>query len=139
MRVMVAGTFDIIHPGHIYLLNEARGYGDVYVVIARDVTVHKVKGKRTVFDEEERKLIVGSLRMVEKAVLGDTEDMFKSVEELKPDIIFLGPDQDDTWLRERIRSSGMDIAIKRLERRLNYASSWTKDVLQRLHRIEEEG
>ncbi|HHN82105.1 MAG TPA: hypothetical protein ENN11_05760 [Methanomicrobia archaeon] len=89
------------------------------------------------FDEEERKLIVGSLRMVEKAVLGDTEDMFKSVEDIKPDIIFLGPDQDDAWLRERIATSGMDIAIKRLERRLNYASSWTKDVLQRLHRIEE--
>jgi len=65
--------------------------------------------------------------------------MFKSVEEIKPDIIFLGPDQDDAWLRERIATSGMDIAIKRLERRLNYASSWTKDVLQRLHRIEEEG
>jgi len=35
-KVLIAGTFDLIHPGHIYLINEAAKLGDVYVIVATD-------------------------------------------------------------------------------------------------------
>ncbi|MBN1785914.1 MAG: FAD synthase [Candidatus Methanofastidiosa archaeon] len=133
MKVLVAGTFDILHPGHIYLFNEAKKYGDVHVIVARDENVRRIKGKKTVFDENERKLMVESLKMVEKAYLGDPEDFFKMVQVIAPDIIFLGPDQDDKWIRERIRQLQLDIEIIQLEKRLNYSSSWTKDILKRIN------
>ncbi len=134
MNIVVAGTFDIIHPGHIFFLTEASKYGDVYVIIARDKNVQKIKGRKPVFNEKERKLIVNNLKMVKKAVLGDTEDLFKKVEELNPDMIFMGPDQEDEWLKEKIVDAKLNIKIKHLENRLNYSSSWTKDILQRIHK-----
>ncbi|MBU0625913.1 adenylyltransferase/cytidyltransferase family protein [Patescibacteria group bacterium] len=43
-KVMLFGTFDILHPGHEYVFSQAKNYGDcVMVVLARDVTVKKVK------------------------------------------------------------------------------------------------
>jgi len=133
LKVLVAGTFDILHPGHIYLLNEASKYGDVHVIVARDSNVRRIKGRKTVFDENERKLMVENLKMVKKAYLGDPDDLFKKVEAIKPDIIFLGPDQDDGWIKERMKEMGMNIEIVQLEKRLNYSSSWTKEMLKRIN------
>jgi len=137
LKVLVAGTFDILHPGHIYLLKEANKYGDVHVIIARDDNVRRIKGKKTVFDENERKMMIESLKMVKKAYLGDPDDLFKKVEAINPDIIFLGPDQDDSWIRERMREQGMDIDIIQLEKRLNYSSTWTKEILKRINNSME--
>jgi len=137
MKVLVAGTFDIIHPGHIYLFNEAKKYGDIYAIIARDENVRKFKGKKTVFNENERKLLVESLKMVKEAHLGDANDLFKKVNEINPDIIFLGPDQDDEWIRKRIMELNLDIDIIQLEKRIEYSSSWTKDILRRIYDNEE--
>jgi len=92
-KVFVGGTFDIIHPGHIALLEFASKLGDLYVVVARDTNVVKIKGRKPVLDESSRLRIVSSIRYVYKAILGDEKDIFKSLVEVKPDIIVLGPDQ----------------------------------------------
>ena len=102
MNVVVAGTFDILHPGHVYLFEEAADLGDVYVIIARDSNVTK----KTVFNEKERLKMVESLKPVKKAVLGDENDFFKPIEEIGPDIIFLGPDQDEEWVLSEIKKRG---------------------------------
>ena len=48
-KVMCAGTFDIIHPGHLYYLSEAKKYGDnLVVVVARDETSKDFKGKKPI-------------------------------------------------------------------------------------------
>jgi len=92
-KVFVAGTFDLIHPGHVDLLRFASEHGKVYVVVARDSTVEKVKKKRPVLDEEARLENIRAIRYVYEARLGDEEDMLRPVEEINPDIIVLGPDQ----------------------------------------------
>ncbi|MCS7107103.1 MAG: cytidylyltransferase family protein [Acidilobaceae archaeon] len=92
-RVFVGGTFDILHPGHIELLQFASRLGELHVVVARDATVERVKGRRPVLDESSRLKIVSSLRMVSRAMLGDPEDIMKSVEAVRPHVIVLGPDQ----------------------------------------------
>ncbi|MDD4281358.1 MAG: adenylyltransferase/cytidyltransferase family protein [Candidatus Methanofastidiosa archaeon] len=138
MKVLVAGTFDIIHPGHIYLLTEAERLGDVTVVIARDENVKRIKGHATVFTEDERKLIVGSLRMVKDVVLGDPEDFFASVQLIRPDIILLGPDQGDGWLRERLAREHSDIRIERLPKRVEkYSSTKAKALFKRITETKE--
>lgn len=124
MNVVVAGTFDVLHPGHLYLFEEAAKLGDLYVIIARDCNIQNKK--RIIFTAEERLRMVQSLKPVKKAVLGDENDFFKPVEEINPDYIFLGPDQDEEWVRSEIKRRGLHIEVRRLPERLPYSSSEIK-------------
>ncbi len=126
MKVLIAGNFDVIHPGHIYFLTEASKLGDVTVVVARDETIKKFKGRAPIFNENERKLILENLKVVEKVILGDQKDFFAPVLKENPDIIFLGPDQYSSWIEERISKSGLNTKIMRLDKRLPYSSSELK-------------
>lgn len=92
-RVFVAGTFDILHPGHIAFLREASKYGRVYVAVARDKNSEKIKGRKPINDENQRLEVIKSVKYVYDAFLGDEKDFLKSVERVKPNIIVLGPDQ----------------------------------------------
>lgn len=92
IRVVATGTFDILHPGHLYYLEESRELGDeLYVIVARDANVrHK---PRPILPEEQRLRMVRALKPVDHAILGDLHDMFKPIEEIRPDIITLGFNQ----------------------------------------------
>jgi cytidyltransferase-like protein len=95
--VMAGGTFDIIHPGHIDTLEQARELGDVLVVsVARNSTVQKNKRRPAVHDEQLRQKLVESIKFVDAAVLGSEIDIFETVDRIKPDIIALGYDQYHT-------------------------------------------
>jgi FAD synthetase len=99
---MVFGTFDFLHPGHVHFFQQAKKHGDeLVVVIARDSTVEKTKGKKPVFSEADRLQMVQALRVVDKAVLGYEGDAYRVVQEQKPDAICLGYDQ--TFFVEKIR------------------------------------
>lgn len=91
---MVFGTFDVLHPGHLYLFEQAKKYGDyLVVVVARDTTVEAVKHHKTTYSEQERLKAVQQAPFVDKAVLGNPGDKYKVIEEHKPNIICLGYDQ----------------------------------------------
>lgn len=77
-RIVVNGTFDVLHPGHIHLLNYARSLGDfLYVLIDSDRRVQELKGlDRPIFDQNTRKLFLENLRAVDRV------DIFNSREEL---------------------------------------------------------
>ncbi|MEM2145326.1 MAG: adenylyltransferase/cytidyltransferase family protein [Candidatus Jordarchaeaceae archaeon] len=97
-RVMAFGTFDLVHIGHIKFLEEAKKLGgenaELIVVISRDSNVMKIKKHPPIFNEEERRAVIESLKPVDKAILGyEGEDMLKIVKENNPDIIVLGYDQ----------------------------------------------
>ena len=94
-KVLVFGTFDIVHPGHEYFLKQAKEHGDeLIVVIARDLTVKQVKKLMPDNNELERLKSIQKLDYVDKAVLGSMDiDKYKIIEEIKPDIICLGYDQ----------------------------------------------
>ena len=92
--VLAGGVFDIIHPGHIHTLREAAGLGDVLaVVIATDKTAVKMKRRRPLHSQEQRRDLVGALKLVDAAVVGDDEDIFRTVARIRPQIIALGYDQ----------------------------------------------
>jgi len=95
-KVMVFGTFDLIHPGHVHLLKEAKEYGDfLVIVVARDKTICVVKGKPSHFTEEQRVNNLNKLKIADKIILGrlDPNDRYQSIAEEKPDVIALGYDQ----------------------------------------------
>lgn len=116
MRIVATGTFDIIHPGHVRFLKEAKKIGDeLIVIVAREQNVrHKPK---PIIPEEQRRKVVESLRYVDKAVLGDLEDMFRPIVDLQPDIIALGHDQrfDEQKLIEGLRERGLNTKVIRIE------------------------
>ncbi|MEM4098073.1 MAG: adenylyltransferase/cytidyltransferase family protein, partial [Candidatus Micrarchaeaceae archaeon] len=83
-KVMATGVFDILHLGHIYFLTEAKKLGDeLVVVVARDSTAERLK-RKPIMDENTRLKIVSSLKVVDEARLGNKDDIFKTVEEIKP-------------------------------------------------------
>lgn len=97
--MLTTGAFDMLHPGHIRLLEEAKKLagsdGKLVVVIARDETVRKNKGRDPIFDEEARRYMVSMLKPVDEAILGYTPFSFeKVIEKVKPDIVVFGYDQE---------------------------------------------
>jgi len=118
-RVLVAGTFDLIHAGHIYLINEAAKLGDVYVVVATDKNRELFSGEQPIISQEQRLEVIKNLKNVMDARLGRSDnDTLKTVEEINPDIILLGPDQKYSieTLKKGLREKGLNhIELRRLK------------------------
>jgi D-beta-D-heptose 7-phosphate kinase/D-beta-D-heptose 1-phosphate adenosyltransferase len=93
--VMVNGTFDILHPGHVALLNTARSYGDYLVVaIDTDRRVTELKGpRRPVNDQNFRRVMLSNLKAVDIVVLFDNEqELADIIKTYKPDVYVKGSD-----------------------------------------------
>ena len=92
--VMAFGSFDLLHPGHIYFLKRAKELGDkLVVVIAKDSTIEEVKGKAPKYHEKDRVEHIRDLKIADKVVIGYEADKYEIIEEINPDIIALGYDQ----------------------------------------------
>lgn len=108
-RVMASGVFDLIHTGHISYLEQAKALGDeLVVVVACDSTVRRRKHE-PITPEDMRARIVGSLKPVDRAIVGRDGDMYETVREIDPDIIVLGFDQsfDPGEMQSRLAERGM--------------------------------
>ena len=98
--VLASGVFDLLHLGHVKFLEEAKKNGgknaELIVIIARDSTVEKNKGRKPIMPENQRRALVESLKVVDAAVLGfEKFDIGDVIEHIKPDAIALGYDQVD--------------------------------------------
>jgi FAD synthetase len=116
VKVMATGTFDILHMGHIYFLKEAKKLGDeLIVVVACDKTVRRLKHE-PVTSEDMRLNLIKELRVVDDAVVGNEDDMFEVVEQIKPNVIALGYDQihDEKSLQKKLDKRQINANIVRL-------------------------
>lgn len=117
-KVLVFGTFDIFHEGHKDFFRQARQHGEfLRVVIARDQTVAKVKGREVVHGELERKSELEKSGLADEVVLGSLEDKYAVIKDFSPDVICLGYDQQFfiDKLEEKLKEFGFnEIAIVRL-------------------------
>ncbi len=94
MKVMVGGTFDVLHEGHKHFLTEAKKQGDsLIVVIARDSHVKEFKKITPHHSEVERVKAVQATGIADEVVLGRQGSIFDILSDLKPDVICLGYDQ----------------------------------------------
>jgi FAD synthetase len=114
-RILATGTFDLLHPGHIYFLTQARALGDeLFVIVARDLNItHKPK---PIVPEEQRLEMVNALEMVDKALLGSEKDMFEPLKQIRPDIVALGYDQrfDSELLEKELTTRGIPASVVRI-------------------------
>ncbi len=109
VKVMASGVFDLIHPGHISYLNQAKSYGDhLVVVVACDATVRKKKHE-PITPERLRAMVVGSLKPVDEVIVGTEGDIYDTVRKIKPDVIVLGYDQkfDEKELERTLEEKGL--------------------------------
>jgi len=115
--VLTGGVFDVIHPGHIHTLTQARSLGDILVVsVARDSTVRKLRGKPALFNEHQRAELLRSLKLVDHVYLGSEKNIYDTVRHVKPDIIALGYDQKHRVeeVEAESRKLGVDVTVIRL-------------------------
>jgi FAD synthetase len=119
--VLTSGAFDLIHYGHIRLLEEAKSHGGpdarLVVIIARDETVRRLKGKPPVFPEAQRRALIDALKVVDETLLGYEDlDMATVIEKVKPDIIAVGHDQEDIerMAKEAIEEKGLPIQVVKI-------------------------
>jgi len=119
--VLASGTFDLLHFGHVKYLEEAKKAGGenakLIVIVARDSTVKKRKGKKPVMPEDQRRALVESLKVVDEALLGYEEfDISKVVEKIKPNIIAVGHDQDgiEREVRKAIAKKSLGIQVVKI-------------------------
>ena len=116
--VLAGGVFDIIHPGHIHTLNSAKLLGDVLVVVvATDKTAVKMKKRTPLHNQIHRQNLVNSLSMVDLSLIGHEDDIFKTVEMVKPEIIALGYDQihQEKFITDGCRKLNLNVKVARLQ------------------------
>ncbi len=131
------GSFDILHPGHLHFLKAASKYGKLTVVVARDATIKKIKGKAPLIDEKSRLEMVSALDFVDKATLGQSvlkqSDRYNILTIINPDYIVLGYDQkvDMNYLKLFLEVNGMRSKIIKLKpyKQKRFKSSKLKKLL----------
>jgi len=136
-RVLVAGTFDLLHPGHIELLRYASSLGELHVIVSRDVNAERAKGRPLILNEESRLRLVSAVRYVYSARLGSRTDILEPLKDIKPDIIVLGPDQpyDEEELASKIEARlGFKPNVVRFREKTSFSDGMmsTTDIIRRI-------
>lgn len=121
--VLASGVFDLLHLGHVRFLEEAKRAGgrdaELVVIVARDSTVKKRKGKNPIMHEDQRRALVESLKVVDEAILGyEGFSMEQVIDKIKPDIIAMGYDQKDMTraVEAAIAKKGSNLRVVRIGR-----------------------
>lgn len=119
-RIMVFGTFDLLHKGHLHFFKQARKLAKkvfLIVSVARDFNVKRIKGRKPRLPEKQRLAAIKSLRLVDNAVLGGIKNHIPHILKLKPEIIALGYDQKAYVLnlKSALKKQGLSLRIVRLK------------------------
>ena len=136
--VLAGGVYDVLHLGHLAALTEAKTLGDVLIaVVATDITVEMLKGRKPIFPQEDRRRLVEGLKPVDKAILG-YEDVGMGYEEVlmevMPDVVAFGYDQEnlERSVREIITIHKLGIQMIKLSRYHNEKFLNSTSVRQKL-------
>lgn len=132
--VLCGGVFDIVHPGHAFVLEKAKEYGDLLVVVvARDSTVEQRK-RIPIVPESQRLEMIKHLKAVDIAILGREGGFLGIVEEIRPDVIALGPNQHHSAskIKEDLKRRGVDVEVVRIDKFKECPLHSTKDILLKI-------
>lgn len=107
-KVFITGCYDMLHSGHIKFFREASQFGDLFVGIASDDTIHSLKGRKPIYSERERLYMVKSIRYVKDACINSglgMMDFIESINLYNPDIFVVNEDghtdEKETFCKER--------------------------------------
>jgi FAD synthetase len=121
--VLASGVFDLLHLGHVRFLEDAKKAGGpeakLIVIIAKDSTAEKLKGRKPIMSEDQRRSLVESLKVVDEAVLGyEGLDIGEVIEKICPNVIALGYDQAEMEqeVKEYLSKHKMSVSIVRIDK-----------------------
>lgn len=118
-RILVFGTFDVLHPGHINFFQQARRLAKnpfLIVSVARDINVLRIKNKKPKFYETIRLKQIKKCKLVDKSLLGAKKNYLLHIKNQKPKIVALGHDQSvyTENLDKKLKIRGIKAKIVRL-------------------------
>jgi diphthine synthase len=137
-RILVTGTFDILHPGHLAFFAKARSLkipSKLWVVVARDSSVQQFKKRKPILSENYRLEMLNALKIVDHAILGNEDtDKIKIIEEIRPDIIAIGFDQwiNPKYLQDELRKRGLHTKVVQLEKYGSNDESSSTDIRKKI-------
>ena len=138
-RILATGTFDILHPGHLFYLSQAAALGDeLYVIVARARMIkHKPK---PILPDEHRLLMVQALKLVDHAIIGSETDIFEPLYEIMPDIIALGFDQyfNTENLKKELADRGFAADVVRVGETNSGRLRSTRRIVERIVDVNRE-
>src|ERR1700743_2209034 len=117
-KVFVSGCFDMLHSGHVRFLEEAAGYGDVYIGLGSDQTVRDLKGRAPVNTQSERKYLLEALRHVKACFINSGTgilDFLNEIKRVSPDMLIVNEDGNAPAKAGLCRQLGIKyLVLKRL-------------------------
>ena len=123
-HIFVNGTFDVLHPGHVQLLNYAKSFGDTLTVgIDSDRRVAEKKGpSRPIYNIKDRSFMLQNLKSVDYVVVFDSdEELEHCLKTIRPDIMVVGSD----WKGKSVIGSMYSAELKFFDRIEEYATTNT--------------
>ena len=137
--VLASGVFDLLHLGHVRFLEDAKRAGGknakLTVIIARDSTVEKTKGRKPIMSQDQRCTLVESLKVVDEAVIGyEGLEIGEVIEKNKPDFIALGYDQTkmEQEVKEYIESHELPVEVVRIGKYVENALDSSSKIKQKI-------
>jgi len=116
-KVVVTGSYDWFHSGHVRFFEEVSAYGNLYVVVGHDANIRRLKGEEhPLLPEAERRYLVGSIKYVRQALIASGDGWLDAVPEirrLKPDIYAVNEDGDRGGKREYCKQHGIQYLVLR--------------------------
>lgn len=114
--VIVSGSFDMLHSGHVTFLQRASAFGKLIVLTGSDYSITKYKGKPPLCNQEERVFMLNALKCVSDAFVNEGEGKLDFIETLKkrdllPDIFIVNEDQDMKEKRQFCEDYGIEYIV----------------------------
>jgi cytidyltransferase-like protein len=114
-KVVVTGSYDWFHSGHVRFFEEVSAYGDLYVIVGHDANIRLLKGEgHPLLPEAERRYVVGSIKYVKQALISSGNgwlDADPEIRQLKPDIYAVNEDGDKGGKREYCQKNGFQYLV----------------------------
>ncbi len=114
-KVLVTGSFDWLHSGHLRFFEETAELGDLYVVVGHDDNIRLLKGDgHPLFSQDIRRYMVGSIRCVKQALISTGHgwlDAEPEIGKIHPDIYAVNEDGDQPEKREYCEQHGIEYVV----------------------------
>lgn len=138
-RILASGVFDILHPGHVFYLEEAAKLGDhLSVIITADAHATASK-RRPLHSAAQRAAMIGALGVVDEVLIGaDPYDLIAMTRRAAPDVIALGHDQgfDEALLASDLAAHGIEVTVVRINH-YPHGNIRTRDLLRETNRTDQ--
>ena len=124
---VVAGNFDVIHPGYIHMFDECKNYCDTLLLLLHDdPSIERPEKIKPILSLNERTMVLNSLKQIDRIITYKTEsDLYEILKEKKIDVRFLGDDYRD----KSFTGDDLNIPIHYLDRSHGWSTTKFKKLI----------